>query len=78
MAGETTAADFGLQVLADLNVSTAAAWLVAACGFGYGTWERRVRKTTVERLSSRLQNLERQRDPKRTSSGLTPRGDSPA
>lgn len=78
LAGETTVADFGLRVLGDLQVSTALAWVVAVCGAGYGTWERRVRKKAIERLTPRHRDLERQLDPRRTSSGLTPRGDSPS
>jgi len=78
LAGETTVADLGMRVLGDLRVSTALAWVLAACGAGYGTWERRVRKKTVERLTPRHRTLERQLDARRTSSGLTPRGDSPS
>ena len=78
LAGETTFADFGLRVLGDLRVSTALAWVLAACGTGYGAWERRVRKKAVERLTPRHRDLERQLDSKRTTSGLTARGDSPS
>ena len=42
----------------------------------YGWRERRLRRTTIERLQRRNQTLEKLIDPNRTSSELTPRGDT--
>lgn len=77
LAGETTAADFGFRFLGNLRVSTAVAWTLAAFGLGYGSWERQVRKTKVQQMETHIHDLERGRDPGRTTSGLTSRGDSP-
>ncbi len=48
-----------------------------AAGAGvYGWKQRDLRKTTVERLQSRIKELELKLDSKRSSSHLTPRGDT--
>lgn len=76
LAGETTAANIGVAVMGDFRISEALAWLLGASGVGYGVSQRKVRKDTVERLQGRNQQLEQGRDPRRTSSKLTPRGDT--
>ncbi len=77
LAGRVTLADIGIRVLGSLRVSEALAWILGVGGVGYGARQRRLRRDTVERLSSRIQILERAIDPKRTSSKLTPRGETP-
>ncbi|MBI3775873.1 MAG: hypothetical protein HY273_10030 [Gammaproteobacteria bacterium] len=45
-------------------------------GIYYGRQERKLNKDTIERLSPYQAQYEREHDPKRSSSGLTPRGDT--
>ncbi len=76
LAGKITMAEIGVRVLGSLRVSEAVAWIFGAGGVGYGLRQRRLRRQTIERLSTRIQELERGIDPKRTSSHLTPRGET--
>lgn len=76
LAGHTTAADIGIKFLTKFGVSDALAWALGIGSAGYGIAQNRLRKDTVERLQGRIQDLEQQRDPRRTSSRLTPRGDT--
>jgi hypothetical protein len=76
LAGQQTAADIGINFLADIRVSEALAWLLAGCGVFYGRRERKLRKDSIERLQQRNRTLEKVIDPGRTSSNLTPRGDT--
>lgn len=78
LAGDLTVADIGFRVLGDFRVSTIVSMTVGAGGVLYGWLQRRLRKSTVERLASRNEDLERKIDPKRTTSGLTARGDTPS
>lgn len=74
LAGSHTLADIGVSFLGKLEVSVTIAWMAATVGVVYGWKQRRLRLDTVERLQSRVQLLELQCDEKRTSSNLTPRG----
>lgn len=76
LAGKSTFADIGVFVLADLGISKGLSWLLAVLSVGYGLRQRSLRKRTVERLHARIRELERGYDPGRTSSGLSPRGDT--
>lgn len=76
LAGQATFADVGIEILADVNVSKALAWVFGASGALYGLRQRSLRKTTVERLQDRVRELETGIDPGRSSSGLTPRGNT--
>jgi len=76
LAGQATTADIGIKLLTDVKISEALAWLLAGGGILYGRQQRKLRKDTVERLQERNRNLERTIDPKRTSSDLTPRGET--
>lgn len=78
LAGDRTVADIGIRVLGDLRISTIVSVTVGIGGAVYGWLQRRLRKSTVERLASRNQDLERGLDPERSTSGLTPRGDTPS
>ena len=77
LAGETTVADIGLTVLGDFRISQGVPWVWAFAATAYGAWQRRVLKNTLERLTPRQIKLERMLDPRRSTSGLTKRGDSP-
>lgn len=74
LAGQYTTADIGIKVLADLKVSQVLAWLFGAGGVGYGWRQRKLKQDTIERYAPRVQQREREVDPKRTSSRLTQRG----
>lgn len=50
--------------------------IFGVAGIVYGRRESKLRKDTVERLQDRNCRLEREIDPKRSSSQLTPRGDT--
>lgn len=76
LAGKHTFADIGVSFLSDVNISVSLAWLLGVGGIFYGMRQRKVRKDTVERLQGRIQYLETQIDSKRTTSQLTPRGDT--
>lgn len=76
LAGENTFADIGIsiEVLGEAPVSHGIAWALAALGVGYGLRQAKLRRDTVERLQGRIQSLETELDPNRTTSGITPRG----
>jgi hypothetical protein len=76
LAGHHTFADIGIRVLADVRVSEAVAWIFGGSGVAYGMRQRKLRRDTVERLANRNIELEKRLDPNRTSSQLTPRGDT--
>jgi hypothetical protein len=76
LSGQQTFADIGVSVLADVRISQALAWLLGGGGVAYGLGQRKLRRDTVERLQGRNQRLERERDPRRSSSQLTPRGET--
>lgn len=76
LAGKATLADVGIKFLTNIKIEVALAWCAAGGGMLYGYQQRRMRKDTVERLQNRIQELEQNIDPKRSSSKLTPRGDT--
>ena len=76
LAGVRTFADIGVDFLADVRLSVAFAWTLAAGGIGYGWSQRRLRKRTVGNMHVRLKELEAGIDRGRSSSGLTRRGDT--
>lgn len=76
LAGQETMANIVISVLAK-GWSNNGIWLVlGTAGVMYGVLEHKLRQRAVKRLSGRIQVLERARDPKRTSSGLTETGDT--
>lgn len=74
LAGETTAADIGIAIAGQLEVSDAFAILFGGGGVAYGMGQRRLRRRTIERLQERIRSLEQQIDPGRSSSGLDSQG----
>jgi hypothetical protein len=76
LAGESTMADIGVNVLADFRISQALAWVLAGGTTMYGLSQKKLRRDTVERLQSRIQAYELEQDPGRTTSRLTPRGET--
>jgi hypothetical protein len=76
LAGETTTANIAMKILGNFSISQALAWSLSAGSAGYGLAQNKLRKDTVERLQSRIRELEESCDPRRSSSRLTPRGDT--
>lgn len=76
LAGKHTFADIGFAVFGNLELSVALGWWFGIGGILYGLWQAKLRKDTIERLQNRIQFLESKLDGKRTSSQLTPRGDT--
>jgi len=74
LSGETTTADIGIKLFADVRLSEVFAYLFGGGGVIYGARQRSLRRNTIERLQGRIKKLEKERDPGRTSSGLTQRG----
>jgi hypothetical protein len=76
LAGKATLTDIGINFLGDIKVSIALSWFVGFFGAFYGINQRKLRKDTVERLQTRIKELELVVDNKRSSSQLTVRGDT--
>jgi len=76
LAGKHTEASIGIKVLGNIRISEALAWLLALGSATYGGAQRKLRRDVVERLHSRNKELERALDPRRSSSQLTPRGNT--
>lgn len=76
LAGRNTETDILVQFLSRAEVSEALAWLLAGGGSLYGYGQNRLKKRTTESLTKRITQLERMVDPSRSTSGLTPRGET--
>jgi len=76
LSGKSTLADIGVNFLSNIKVSVALAWSAGVGGIIYGVNQRKLRKDTIERLQKRIQELESNIDSNRTTSNLTPRGDT--
>lgn len=74
LSGKTTTADIGLKMLGSLTINESIGYGAGVVGVIYGLSERRLRRDKTEYLQTRIQRLEKQMDPKRSSSRLTPRG----
>jgi hypothetical protein len=72
LAGETTKLAFELSVLADVRLVLTLT--LTGCAAAWGAIERTLRYRKVEQLQGRIKELELRIDPRRTSSGLTPKG----
>lgn len=78
MAGKKTLADFGVRVLADVKLGEIIPYVATAMGWLFGVNAQRLRRNTTERLTNRIRELEQHIDPSRSTSGLTPRGQTPS
>lgn len=76
LAGKETISNIAFKMITDLKMNQWMAYAIGGCGLSYGLAERSVRKKTVTRLHSRIEELELKKDPKRTSSMLTSTGDT--
>jgi len=85
LAGKATSANIMVQMIQKLNIGESgdhSLWLIVlpalvAVGFAvYGLRERKLRKDTTARIHGRTARLEKLVDTNRTSSTLTPRGET--
>ncbi len=76
LAGQNTLADIGINFLSNIKVSVALAGVAGAGGLIYGERQRKLRKSTTERLQGRIRDLETEIDPDRSTSNLTPHGET--
>lgn len=76
LSGKETSASVYIDFLGTVNVSLALSWTVAIIGTAYGIQQRKLRRDTVERIQQRNIQLEKLIDPDRSSSKLTPRGET--
>ncbi|NOX27851.1 MAG: hypothetical protein GXP21_06660 [Gammaproteobacteria bacterium] len=76
LAGNTTLADIGISFLGEVEVSVTIIVVTAVISVIYGFLQKKLRKDTVEKLQTRIIELELKIDPSRSTSNLTTRGDS--
>lgn len=77
LANKTTTVELGIKLLGDAKPDQLISYVTALVGWIFGLNAQRLRRNTTERLTKRIQELEKQKDPNRTTSGLTPRGLTP-
>lgn len=76
LSGNYTIAEIGIEFASSFKVNTAVSYVFGLSGVLYGLFERDLRKRTIERMSKRTTELELSIDPNRSSSNLTPRGNT--
>lgn len=76
LSGQQTFAAIAIKFLADFRVGEGVAYVFGLGGIGYGIGNRKLRKDAIQRMAERIKTLESQRDPGRSSSRLTPRGET--
>jgi len=81
LAGKETWASFSFQGIASYvgRETSIAQWVEYLVVLGlliWGALERRLRKNVIQRVQGRIHELEKQIDPGRSSSRLTPRGET--
>jgi len=76
LAGVDTFADITVSWLVSCKMTGFAALILALAALLYGHYQRKLRKDVIERMHRYQAAYERERDPNRTSSKLTPRGDT--
>jgi len=80
LAGKATIAQFFVDALVSVPERAVSPWWIAGAVamFLWAAAERRLRLRKVSSMSDQLKRLEQQVDPRRTSSGLTATGETPA
>ena len=76
LAGKVTLADIGIGFLGSFTISNSVALLFGGGGVIYAIRERRNRIKELQKYSKRTILLEQRIDPNRTSSNLTPKGET--
>lgn len=74
LSGKATLATIGLSVLGNIKVSEGICALLTGGSILYGVGQRQLRHRVIRRIGTRLSELEKERDPERSSSGLTDTG----
>jgi hypothetical protein len=75
-AGKSSFADLTLRLLAKMSVVLGLSVTLSGISVTLYLRERKLHRDTRERLTARITALELRIDPKRTSSQLTPRGET--
>jgi ribosomal protein L29 len=75
-AGKVSEANVLVSFLGKMEISNAIAWIFGAGGVVYGYKQRNLKGKTVERLQTRIKELEKRFDSQRTSSQLTTTGET--
>jgi hypothetical protein len=78
LAGRQSLTDFRFRLFADVKPDELVSYVFGIVGWVFGLNAQRLRRNTTERLTNRIQELERRIDPDRSTSGLTTRGKTPA
>lgn len=76
LAGKTTIVSFVADYFS--KVGHSAPWSLATLFGLWGIGERKLRQRKVKNMSDHIQQLEQEKDPNRTSSGLTQTGQTPS
>jgi len=76
LAGKSTNANILVNLAGKFEASLLLSWGVGVGGVLYGRGQRKLRKSTTERLTQRIVELEQGIDPNRSSSKLTKTGDT--
>jgi hypothetical protein len=76
LAGKQTVAKFSVEWLMNEQTGTAMSILFGVGGIAYGRRQAKLRQEAIERLHKYQLAHEKAIDPKRTSSKLTPRGET--
>ncbi len=83
IGGQSTSLDIDaestilVKLWSGLDLGCKWAWVVAIIGFVYGILQSHLRRRKVKYMAARITDLEIIIDPKRTTSGLTKKGDTP-
>ncbi len=76
LAGKETEASFLFQYFISKDNDYGMPWIIAGAALLYARVERSFRLKKTKQLTERIQELERRIDPNRSSSGLTPTGET--
>ena len=76
LSGHDTFAQIAVKFWADFRVGEYVPYLFGASGIFYGVRNRKLRKDTIESMAAQIKKLEQQIDKRRSSSRLTPRGET--
>jgi hypothetical protein len=74
LAGRTSNANLALRIFGNLNLAVSISFTVAGLSIGLYLYERKLHRTSRERLAKRITSLELTIDKNRTSSRLTSEG----
>ena len=76
LAGRATNAEFGFNLFSNSRFVDFFALMTGTLGLSYGKHQNNLRKDVIERIEKRNSILEKRLDPERSSSMLTPRGET--